>query len=149
MSLYNLYPLIKMQAFALGGQIQTSLGPTQIGPTGIFFAPSSDVGALEALGAVVFPGSSSPNSNTYYRDIDTSSGPQTFTLPTNPNNNDLWYIKDISGGHPVDVSAITVTAGGVILIDTAVTFPSPPMVWANFASFGFRWNSSLNKWLVQ
>ena len=83
-----------------------------------------------------------------YHDLDTSAGTRAFTLPTAAADGEVHAVKDITGGHPPGVGAITVTATGGYLIDNSTTFPAPPLYWGNLGSYEFRWNASLSKWLV-
>lgn len=80
---------------------------------------------------------------SYAQDVDTTSGPQTFTLPTSPEDNEQWRVKDAMG-HAA-TNNITITAGGVILIDGSTTI----LIRNNYAALSFRWRASLGKWLVE
>jgi hypothetical protein len=75
-------------------------------------------------------------------DLDTASGPQTYTLTASPTDGVAYQVKDATGH--ATVNPITVTANGVILLDGATT----ARINQNFASLNFRWNATFGKWLI-
>jgi hypothetical protein len=137
-----------MQTFNLGGVIQTTIGPVPIGNDGIFFAPASDIGTLQAIGCILVQQPAGGTGTTHYVDLDTSLAPQTYILPSDPIDNDVYVLKDAKG--MIQTNPVTVIPGtGGVLIDNASQFPNPPSVWINWSAFSFRWSQGQGKWLVQ
>jgi hypothetical protein len=75
-------------------------------------------------------------------DLDTAGGPQTYTLTASPTNGVTYQVKDATGH--ATANPITITAGGVIMIDSAPT----ASINQNNGSLDFRWNATLGKWLI-
>jgi hypothetical protein len=63
-------------------------------------------------------------------------------LTGSPSNGAQYQVKD-SNGHAT-ANPITVSAGGVILLDGATT----ALINQNYGSLTFRWNAALGKWLI-
>lgn len=103
------------------------------GPQG----PAGPPGPTGATG----PSGSGASVNT--QDLDTSAGPQTYTLPAAQDDGEQWRVKDATG-HAA-TNPITVTAGGVILIDGTPT----TLINQNYASRTFRWKATMGKWLIE
>jgi hypothetical protein len=105
---------------------------------------------IESLGVVPPPIPPTPGppgsvliiAPVWVNDVDTSSGPQSFTLPTAPEANEQWRIKDAKGH--AGTNNITVAAGGT-MIDNGTNY----VIDQNWASRTFRWNPTLGIWLVE
>lgn len=82
-------------------------------------------------------------SPVYAQDLDTSSGPQTYTLRVAQDDGEQWRVKDATGN--AQTNPITVTAGGVILLDGAST----ALINQAFQGKTFRWNATMGKWLIE
>lgn len=79
----------------------------------------------------------------YAQDLDTSGGPQTYTLRTAQDDGEQWRVKDATGN--AATNPITVTAGGVILLDGTPTV----LINQAFQARTFRWNATMGKWLIE
>lgn len=69
--------------------------------------------------------------------VDTSTLAITVRLPNSPRENQIFYVKDLSGNAAVNNITVT-TVSGAINIDGATTF----VMGVNYQSAGFLWNST-------
>ncbi len=73
----------------------------------------------------------------YYIGVTSTAATRTITLLAAPTTNQVFVVKDESGGAATNNITITV-AGGVILIDSAATY----VIDTNFGAINLIWNGS-------
>lgn len=100
-------------------------------------------GVLSTAGGGIPTGATMLIAPVYAQDIDTSGGPQTYTLRAAQDDGEQWRVKDATGN--ASANPITVTAGGVLLIDGSTT----KLIDQPFMSLTFRWNATMTKWLIE
>jgi hypothetical protein len=100
-------------------------------------------GILSTAGGGIPAGATMLIAPVYAQDLDTAGGPQTYTLRAAQDDGEQWRVKDATGH--AGANPITVTAGGVILIDGATT----KVIDQDYATITFRWNATMGKWLAE